>query len=120
MDLNFESFDNSGEVETIEGEASIEACGDNKEPKEYRSGEFAGKIDKVSGDVWVVRPDGSRKQATDKTILLKDDYVQTGAGSKFEFRNDKGDHIRVGSRTVIHTGSGRHNLDATAVLADEG
>jgi hypothetical protein len=121
MEIDVDSFDDSGEVEFVDsdgdddgGDAEIEAGGD------HRTGEFAGKITKVTGDVIVHRPDGSKHPATSRTILIKGDVLVTGKGSKAEYRPPTGGTVRVGSRTAIHAGSGRHKGTPSANASDEG
>lgn len=105
-DLDPATFDDSGEVERLPPLPGGEVWLARNSP-DRRTGEFAGKITDVQGDVYVKRPDGTTHKAQKDDILVKGDVVVTGRGSKVELREPQGGRVRLGSSTAMDTDSGR-------------
>lgn len=108
------TFDNTGDVEHLPPEEASdgpERFSALRNSPDRRTGEFAGKVQDVQGDVYVKRPDGSTRKAKEGDILIKGDVVVTDRGSKVQVRDPQGGQVRLGGNTAWDTDTGRHKGD---------
>lgn len=105
------NFDDSGDFERLPPDVvpgGPEAFSTLRNSPDRRTGEFAGKVQDVQGDVYVKRPDGTTRKAKEGDILIKGDVVVTDRGSKVEVREPQGGRVRLGGSTAWDTDTGRH------------